>query len=129
LERKHEWTMTHSWFACIGGFAIDTKQGQDELPAEYIPGSPRLALSRKAVTVLARSGMLPDISKEFITDKSKADALAKALVITQASWLILRFCSALCASPTDCMSRPSNSMRLLMPFVRFWCTPYGGANH
>ncbi|KAK0743457.1 hypothetical protein B0T18DRAFT_185082 [Schizothecium vesticola] len=90
LRRKHDWTTTHSWYAYMGGFAIDTQQGQEDLPGEYIPGSPRLALNRKAVRILARSGMLPDISRESINDKSKADALAKFLAITQASWLILQ---------------------------------------
>ncbi|KAK4443628.1 hypothetical protein QBC34DRAFT_498867 [Podospora aff. communis PSN243] len=90
LKRTHDWTTTHSWFTYMGGFAIDTNQGQEDLPGEYIPGSPRIVLSKKAVAVLARVGMLPDISKGSIKDKSKADSLAKALVITQASWLILQ---------------------------------------
>jgi len=63
LKRKHVWTTTHSWFACMGGFAIDTKQGQEDLPGEYIAGSPRVALGRKAIRILARAGMLPDVSR------------------------------------------------------------------
>ncbi|KAK0616985.1 hypothetical protein B0T14DRAFT_498097 [Immersiella caudata] len=125
-KRKHEWTMTHSWFAYMGGFAIDTKQGQDELPAEYIPGSPRLALNRKAVTVLARSGMLPDISKESITDKSKADALAKALVITQASWLILqcimRFANGLHVTALE-LNTLAHAVCALLIYALWWHKP------
>ena len=89
-RRKHDWTTTHSWFAYMGGFAIDTKQGQDNLLGEYIPGPPRLALNHKAVRIVARLAWLPDISKEAIRDKSKADAFAKVLVMAQASWLILQ---------------------------------------
>jgi hypothetical protein len=90
MKREHEWTTTHSWFAYMGGFAISTKQGLESLPGEYIPGSPRLSLNYKAVRVVARLGLLPGISRESIKDKSKADSLAKVLVITQASWLILQ---------------------------------------
>jgi len=89
-QRRHEWTTTHSWFAYMGGFAIDTKQGCEDLPGEYIEGSPRLFLGCEAVCILARLGWLPDISREAIRDKSKADALAKVLVITQAGWMILQ---------------------------------------
>jgi len=89
-KRKYGWTTTHSWFAYMGGFGINTKQGCEDLPGEYIPGSPRLLLSHRAIRVIAELGWLPDISKEAIKDKSKADALAKVLVITQASWIILQ---------------------------------------
>lgn len=74
----------------MGGFALDTGRGRDDLPCEYMPRSPRLALNHKAVRIVARLGWLPDISKEAIRDKSKADAFAKVLVMTQASWLILQ---------------------------------------
>lgn len=73
-----------------GGFCHRHQTAPEDLPGEHIPGSPRLALKRKLIPILARAGMLPDISKESITDKSKADAIAKALVITQASWMILQ---------------------------------------
>ncbi|KAK4215436.1 hypothetical protein QBC37DRAFT_459012 [Rhypophila decipiens] len=90
LRRNHEWTTTHSWFAYMGGFAIDTTYGQEDLPGEYIPGSPRITFHRKVLPLLARAGFLPDISRESILDKSKADALAKVLVVTQATWIILQ---------------------------------------
>ncbi|KAM7187470.1 hypothetical protein V8F33_011210 [Rhypophila sp. PSN 637] len=90
LKRKHEWTTTHSWFAYMGGFAIDTTYGQEDLTGEYISGSPRITFHSKTLRIQAYAGFLPDISKESILDKSKADALAKALVITQATWMILQ---------------------------------------
>ncbi|KAK3316033.1 hypothetical protein B0H66DRAFT_604341 [Apodospora peruviana] len=63
LKWKHDWTTTRSWFASMGGFAINTKQGQEDLPGD----------------------------KESIKDRSKADSLARVLVITQASWMILQW--------------------------------------
>ncbi|KAK0631496.1 hypothetical protein B0T14DRAFT_417357, partial [Immersiella caudata] len=81
-----EWTMTHSFFALMGGFAVDTDDpGEDE----YIAGSPRLHLTANGVAALAEIGLLPSISKDFILDKSKADHFTKALVIMQAGWLVI----------------------------------------
>ncbi|KAE9372869.1 hypothetical protein N431DRAFT_409181 [Stipitochalara longipes BDJ] len=86
-RRRHQWTLTHSFFAIMGGFAIDTNDlGEDP----YIHGSPRLHLGPDAVLEAARLSLLPDISLGYIKDKSKADSLAKALVVTQAGWLILQ---------------------------------------
>jgi len=79
--------MTHSFFAQMGGFVIDTNDlGEDQ----YIPESPRLHLTANGVAVLAELDHLRPISKDFILDKSKADHLAKALVLIQASWLIIQ---------------------------------------
>ncbi|KAK4206521.1 hypothetical protein QBC37DRAFT_458824 [Rhypophila decipiens] len=90
LKRKHEWTTTHSWFAYMGGFAIDITYGQEDLPCEYDPRWPRTTFLSKALLILARAGFLPDISRKSILDKSKADAIAKVLVVTQATWMILQ---------------------------------------
>jgi hypothetical protein len=77
----------HSFYVIMGGFTIDTNDKPDE---PFIPGSPRLHLGVKGVLEVARLGLLPDISVEYIKDKSKADSLAKALVVTQAGWLIVQ---------------------------------------
>ncbi|KAK3366188.1 hypothetical protein B0T24DRAFT_670298 [Lasiosphaeria ovina] len=86
-QTKLEWTMTHSYFAIMGGFAVETNDpGEDA----YIPGSPRLHLSANGVAILAELGQLPRLSRDFILDKSKADHLAKTLVLVQAGWLIVQ---------------------------------------
>jgi len=38
---------------------------------------------------LAQRGGIPDVSREDIEDKSKADALVKTLVLLQATWMLL----------------------------------------
>lgn len=77
-----EWTMTHSFFASTGGFAFDNPNDE----AQYLPNScRRLTLTARGVAFLASCGHLPDIPKAEITDKSKANNVAKALVIIQAS--------------------------------------------
>ena len=42
------------------------------------------------MALLARCGRLPDVPKEDILDKSKANGLAKALVMIQALWMLLQ---------------------------------------
>ena len=54
----------------------------------YIPGSQKVTLTAQGVLIIAKLGYLPDISKESIQDKSKADKLAKSLALLQASWLV-----------------------------------------
>ncbi|KAK1752033.1 hypothetical protein QBC47DRAFT_363634 [Echria macrotheca] len=88
-EEQHdiEWTMTHSYFALMGGFAVETNDAGEDA---YIPGSPRLHLTANAVAILAQLGHVPRISKDSILDKSKADHLAKTLVLIQAGWLVVQ---------------------------------------
>ena len=92
---SHEWTMTHSFFASTGGFAFEN--AGDEV--QYLPnGCRRLTLTARGMAFLASCGHLPDISKAEITDKSKANNVAKALVIIQASWMLLQVIGRLLAT-------------------------------
>jgi len=77
------WTMMHSFFAGMGGYAIDTHPKSPD-DSEFICGSPRITLTDDGVLFLARYGCLPDLSTETIIDKSKADPIAKSLVCIQA---------------------------------------------
>lgn len=93
---KHNWTRVHDFFACTGGFAFEmgehrrSKDGGstvDFLP----PNSPsRLTLTARGMALLAECGHLPDLPKEVILDKSKANELAKGMVLIQASWMFLQ---------------------------------------
>ena len=66
---------------------IDT---DDSATHPYIPGSPRLSVTAQGMSILAEHGHIPDISVEFINDKSKADNVAKTLAIVQAGWLLIQ---------------------------------------
>jgi len=83
--RRHKWTMTHSHYASMGGFAFDTKLMQRDFLPE---GRERLTLTTSGVLRLAEvtPHLLPDISVTQINDKSKANKLAKTVVVMQASW-------------------------------------------
>ena len=94
-KTSHEWTMTHSFFASTGGFAFENA---DNGP-QYLPnGCRRFTLTARGVALLARCGHLPNVSKAEITDKSKANNVAKALVIIQASWMLVQVIGRLVAA-------------------------------
>lgn len=73
----------------MGGFVFDVSllpQGNDA----FIPDRERLTLTTAGVLLLARCGHVPDLNVTEITDKSKADSIAKALVCLQASWMVVQ---------------------------------------
>jgi hypothetical protein len=93
-RRKHPWTIVHSFYAGMGGFAFET---DDSGLLPYIRNSPRVVLTAVGVLELAKLGYIPDISEESIQDKSKADSFSKGFAILQASWFIIQCISRLAA--------------------------------
>jgi hypothetical protein len=79
----------------MGGFVVDT----DDSGEEFIPGSPRLTITARGIILLAKTGHIPNLSKESILDKSKADNLAKSLVCVQAGWLLVEILDRLINKP------------------------------
>lgn len=105
ISPKTHWTMTHSFFACAGGFAVELHNmgnaiakttGQDHGAAEAAKPV-RLTLTARGVLFLAQQGILPSVYKEEIDDKSKANDLAKATVIVQATWMLIQVIGRLAA--------------------------------
>lgn len=94
-RRIYEWTMTYPFLASTGGFAFDTA---DDEP-QYLPTSYKgLTLTARGVALLASCDHLPSVSEAEITDKSKANNVAKALIIIQASWMLLQVTGRLFAA-------------------------------
>ena len=91
LARRHTWTKTHSAYAVMGGFAFDAGNRPDHLPLPQ--GRSRLTLSSEGLTFLAEKEpqLIPDISEQELSDKSKSNGLAKFLVCTQAIWFCVQF--------------------------------------
>ena len=83
------WTITHSFFASTGGFAFDF-EGDGSAGFLPIETPQRLTLTARGVALLARCGRLPDIAEAEINDKSKANNVAKALVLIQAVWMLIQ---------------------------------------
>ncbi|KAH7085218.1 hypothetical protein BKA63DRAFT_548398 [Paraphoma chrysanthemicola] len=85
--RKYPWTRVHSHFSLMGGFAMEIKSLHPEILGDR---HTRRTLTPVAIRTLAKNcpARLPDISKNFIRDKSKANSFAKLLVCVQACWFI-----------------------------------------
>ncbi|KAG2123637.1 hypothetical protein BD769DRAFT_1653122 [Suillus cothurnatus] len=78
-----EWTVTHGFFAWMGGFML------------YVNGKPRATLKPYELIRFIREGSveMPVIVEADIEDRSKGDALSKGIVILQLAWFILQLVS------------------------------------
>jgi len=78
IHGEEGWTITHGFFATMGGFM------------EYDGNRPiRVLLPDQLESYsLTGNGDFPRISKADIEDKSKGDAISKALVVLQTSWFV-----------------------------------------
>ena len=72
--------MLYGHYAVMGGFVVDVSHMHDYLS--------RLTISPKGIAFLAKHGHFLKVSDYTIHDKSKADLLAKLLVILQVSWIL-----------------------------------------
>lgn len=103
LHRRYDWTTTHDFFASTGGFAfeIDAESLDEESSntQSFLPPEcpRRLTLTARGVALLAECGHLPNIPEADIKDKSKANNLAKALVVLQALWMLMQVIARLIA--------------------------------
>ena len=91
IECKWEWTTTHSFFACMGGFVLDHTSYSTKLEC------PSLTMEGVLYTAMTQPGLL-DFSEAQITDRSRADALSKALVCTQAAYVLVQVLARLRAA-------------------------------
>ena len=90
-QYKKKWTLVHGFYAGMGGFTFDFESSPR--PPELdscLPSLRRLTLTARGVALLARCGHLPEVSKDEIDDKSKADHLAKTLICLQAAWMLIQ---------------------------------------
>jgi hypothetical protein len=85
-SRINHWTKTHSFFALMGGFVFDVSANPKLCPLPL--GETQVTLTPAGIQFLAEREphVIPDISAEYIRDKSKANHLAKTLVCIQALW-------------------------------------------
>lgn len=93
--RENKWTMVQGFYASMGGFVIEPNWMLEDHEADLFGGYKRLTLTPRGVLLLAKCGYLPDISKDEIEDKSKADKLAKIVVCLQAGWMFVQVISRL----------------------------------
>ncbi|KAF2653807.1 hypothetical protein K491DRAFT_694349 [Lophiostoma macrostomum CBS 122681] len=75
------WTTEQAFFALAGGFAI---------PSSTFSSPPRLIFTPSGLLFLAKLGLLPTSTPDTVSDKSKADVIAKVLVCIQAGWFLVQ---------------------------------------
>ncbi|KAG0702579.1 hypothetical protein DFH29DRAFT_804798 [Suillus ampliporus] len=79
-EKRKKWTVTHGYFAWMGGFIL------------YVDGTPRATLTPEELRDFVRDRKvdMPDITEKEIEDRSKGDGLSKAIAIIQLAWFVLQ---------------------------------------
>jgi squalene monooxygenase len=78
--KNHEWTRVHAFYANAGGFVLQTP----DFPTFPINAtSIHYLCSRKRIDV-------PEITRDNIWDRSKADHFAKGFAFLQAGWILLQ---------------------------------------
>jgi hypothetical protein len=84
-KERLEWSLTHSFFAQMGGLAFET--GDVDEP-EFVDKSPRAYITANGAASLAELGCLPNLPKKLIQDKSRADGFGVTVVALQLAWFI-----------------------------------------
>jgi uncharacterized membrane protein len=89
-QQKKKFTLLYGYYACMGGFAVDcSKMDTSSFPNSFRPRT-RMTITIPGIIELARRGVFVDIDTATIKDKSKADVLAKGLVIFQVTWMVVQ---------------------------------------
>jgi len=81
-----EWTLTHAFFANMGGFVIKVKSGFFDNEQLFYPTASELYRARNRGII----PKLPDIRVEEIEDKSKGDSFVKGAAVVQVIWLLIQ---------------------------------------
>jgi len=81
-----EWTLTHAFFANMGGFVLKVTSESLENEQLFYPTAGEIYRARKTQIILR----LPDIRVEEIEDKSKGDSFVKGAAVVQVVWLLIQ---------------------------------------
>ena len=81
-----DWTITHGFYAEMGGFVLEDSY--------YFP-SFLVTTSQICYLVQNQHMDMPDITKEEIQDKGKADEVVKVFVFFQTGWVVLEIVTRL----------------------------------
>ena len=89
-NRLNDWTDVHSWLVVMGGLVFEDRSSEDR---HFMPGNrTRCHITSEMIAWMAefRPHLVPDISREYIEDKSKSDWLAKGLACWQAGYFCIQ---------------------------------------
>ena len=120
-----EWTLTHGFYASMGGFALDSNKDPDP----FLPqGRTRVVLTPAGIRFVHEHAphILPYLSKADIEDKSKADGLKKFLVCAQGVWFcvssITRLVKGLPISLLE-LNAMAHALCALLIYCFWWSKP------
>jgi hypothetical protein len=120
------WTMVHSFYAGMGGFAFDISIPAKAHQPDFIPCLRRLHLTPRGILLLAKCGLLPTVSKEEILDKSKTDGTGKTICCIQVGWMLVqavtRLAVGLPITPLE-INTIAHVACALMNYVLWWHKP------
>jgi hypothetical protein len=122
-NERQEWTMTHSFYVVMGGFAIDWKSWH------FIRSKlAHVTLRTRGFAVLAEYSLekIPDLPKSHIQDKSKANDLAKLLVCGQTIWFCCQSLSRLSQGFTISLlelNTFAHAICALLSYIFWWEKP------
>lgn len=90
-EAATKWTLTHCYFANMGGFYIRDRDRQPSIPKDdlSIANEPTKLLTANDFVEYWQHISVPCLSEDDLKDKSKTDYLTRALAVIQISQLIL----------------------------------------
>jgi hypothetical protein len=89
-SQKRRIPLVYGYYAVMGGFAVNTSTFRPFSPQLGFSFQQRMTITCPGLIVLANDGVLLKVDPETIKDKSKADVLAKALVIIQVTWMVVQ---------------------------------------
>ncbi|KAH9483144.1 hypothetical protein JR316_0005247 [Psilocybe cubensis] len=82
VDSRKEWTIVHSYFLLMGGFAI---HDQHDNSVKTLDLQKMIELKKKN-----RIRQWPPVAETDLTDKSKGDFFSKGVVIVQISWFVVQ---------------------------------------
>jgi hypothetical protein len=88
--RTHHWTDAHSWYVVMGGMSFEDSAEEDQ---QFMPENRQrfnITMECFEYVLETRENLIPDISLEYIQDKSKFDRLTKLLTCWQAGYFCIQ---------------------------------------
>lgn len=118
--------MVHSFYAEMGGFAVDVRDEKLQFLADR--KCCQFILPRSSFIWLAKNrlDLIPNLSQADIRDKSKANGLAKTLVCLQAIWFCVQCIGRLSQRLTVCLlelNTFAHAICTLLIYVLWWDKP------
>ena len=83
-DKDQKWTLEDAFFAVIGGYAVPSSSFW---PSSY---SQTLTFTPIGLMELSRLGLFTKADSASVSDKSKADIVAKIIVCLQAGWFLIQ---------------------------------------